>query len=145
MRKIGKEFKEFISRGNVLNLAVGVIIGTAFTAIVNSLVKDVFMPLIGLITGGINLAALSIPLGKGENAAALGYGAFFSAVLNFLVVAVIVFFFMKAVNRLQSIGKKEEQTALVEKRHCPYCMSDIPENAIRCPYCTSMLDKSPLQ
>ncbi len=148
MRKVMKEFKEFISRGDVLNLAVGVIIGTAFTAIVNSLVNNIFMPLLGLLTGGVDFTSLTIPLGSGEDAATLNYGAFLSAVLNFLLIALVIFFFMKGVNRLQKIakaiengGEKEKPPAPVQKRHCPYCQSEIDLTATRCPYCTSFLDK----
>lgn len=132
-----KEFKEFISRGNVIDMAVGVIVGSAFTAIVNSLVSDVFSPVIGLLTGGMDFSSLYIPLGTGENAPKLNYGAFLSAIINFLLIAVVVFLFVKFVNRLRR--KKPEAPPEPTEQTCPYCKSKIAIDAVRCPHCTSML------
>ena len=101
MKKLIREFKEFISRGNVMDMAVGVIIGSAFTAIVNSLVGDVLTPILGLITGGMDFSDLKLVLGTGENAASLNYGAFLSAVINFLLIALVIFSITKVINTLQ--------------------------------------------
>ena len=137
--KFFKEFKEFISKGNVLDMAVGVIIGGAFTTLVNSLVNDVFMPLLGLLTGGMNFASLSVRLGEGEGDV-LGYGAFLAAVLNFLLIALVLFLVIKAVNKLRSFRKAEEATAAPSTKVCPFCKSEIDPAATRCPHCTSQLE-----
>jgi large conductance mechanosensitive channel len=97
------EFREFIARGNVMDLAVGIIIGAAFTAIVNSLVGDLINPLIGLITGGVDFTSHVIRVGEGENAATFRYGAFITAVINFLIIAWVVFLLVKAMNRLRTV------------------------------------------
>lgn len=104
MKKILKEFKEFISRGSVVDLAVGVIVGGAFSKIVTSLVNDVLMPIIGIILGGLNFSTLSINIGE----ATIKYGAFIQNVIDFLIVAACIFIFVKFVNHLSKIGKKEE-------------------------------------
>ena len=96
------EFKTFISRGNVMDLAVGVIIGGAFQTIVSSLVNDIVMPIISLITGGIDFSAWKIQLGVGENAASINYGNFITAVINFLLMALVIFCFIKLMNRLNA-------------------------------------------
>ncbi len=137
--KLFKEFKEFISKGSVLDLAVGVIIGGAFTSIVNSLVDDIFMPLLGLLTGGVNFASLSIRLGENE-ADVLQYGAFIAAVINFLLIALVLFFIIKAINKLRSLRKTEEEISAPPVRLCPYCKSEIDPAATRCPHCTSVLE-----
>lgn len=104
MKKILKEFKEFISRGSVVDLAVGVIVGGAFSKIVTSLVNDVLMPIIGIILGGLNFSTLSINIGE----ATIKYGAFIQNIIDFLIVAACIFVFVKFVNHLSQIGKKEE-------------------------------------
>lgn len=121
-----------------MDMAVGVIIGGAFTAIVNSLVNDIFMPLLSLITGGFDIAGMSVSFGVGENAATLNYGAFLSAVINFLLIALVIFCIIKAMNTAKDkmIKKPEEPKAPTTKR-CPYCMSEIDIKATRCPHCTS--------
>ena len=134
MKSFMKEFKEFISKGNVMDMAVGIIIGGAFTAIVTSLVNDVIMPLISVITGGFNFQLLSITLGSGEGAATLNYGAFITAVINFLIVAFVIFSMIKAINKL-SRKKKEEPDPTTKE--CPFCKSEIPIEATKCPHCTS--------
>ena len=138
MKKFMNEFKKFISRGNVMDMAVGVIIGGAFTPIVNSLVNDIFMPLLSLITGGFDIAGMSVSFGVGENAATLNYGAFLSAVINFLLIALVIFCIIKAMNTAKDkmIKKPEEPKAPTTKK-CPYCMSEIDIKATRCPHCTS--------
>ena len=132
-----KEFKEFISRGNVMDMAVGVIIGGAFTGIVNSLVNDVFMPVLGLLTGGVNFSALVLRLGPGEEDV-LRYGGFLAAVINFLLIALVLFLLVKAMNRLRR--RKEEPAPPSSTKVCPYCKTEIDKDATRCPHCTSQID-----
>ena len=141
MKKFFEEFKKFISRGNVMDMAVGVIIGGAFTAIVNSLVNDIFMPVLSLITGGFDIAGMSVSFGVGDNAATLNYGAFLSAVINFLLIALVIFCIIKAMNTAKDkmIRKAEEEPKAPTTRKCPYCMSEIDIQATRCPHCTSEL------
>ena len=146
MKKFAKEFKEFISKGNVLDLAVGVIIGGAFTSIINSLVNDIFMPLLGLITGGLDFSSLAIKLASdekiqeaieaGETPALLKYGSFIAAIINFLLIALVVFCIVKAFNKLRA---KKEEEAEAPKRICPFCKQEVAEDATRCPHCTSEL------
>ena len=112
MKKFFEEFKEFINQGNVMDLAVAVVIGTAFTAIVNSVVSDLIMPLISLVTGGIDFSDMKIPLGTGPDAAAFTYGNFINAVIQFLIIALVVFLFVKAVNTARSkLEKPAEEEA----------------------------------
>ena len=139
MKKFMNEFKEFISRGNVMDMAVGVIIGGAFTAIVNSLVNDVMMPVLSIITGGLDFSKLCIAIGKGEDAATLNYGSFIAAVVNFLLIAFVIFWMIKLINKFTK--KKEEAAAPVTTKDCPYCKSKIALEATRCPHCTSQLEK----
>ena len=128
------EFKAFVSKGNVMDLAVGVIIGGAFTAIVNSLVSDIVMPLIGIITGGIDFGSFKVTLPFGSGESAFGIGNFINAVIQFLIISVVVFIMVKGLNTLHS--QKEVKTILP---HCPFCMEEVPEGATRCPHCTSEL------
>ena len=132
MKAFMKEFKEFISKGNVMDMAVGIIIGGAFTAIVNSLVNDVIMPIISLLTGGFDFSALCIVLGEGEGAATLNYGAFISAIINFLVIALVIFCVIKSMNKF----KKQQEEAPTTK-DCPYCFEKINIKASKCPHCGS--------
>jgi len=118
-----------------MDMAVGIIIGGAFTAIVNSLVNDLVMPLISLLTGGLDFTSLKIALGEGEDAAAFCYGAFISAVINFILIAFVLFCIIKALNKL----KKEEEAPEPTEKECPYCMSKISIKATKCPHCTSDL------
>lgn len=134
-----KEFKEFVSRGNVMDMAVGVIIGGAFTAIVTSLVNDILMPLLSLLTGGFDFASLCIVLGKGEGAATLNYGAFLAALINFLLIALVIFLLVKGLNKLAR--KKEEKPAPADTKECPFCKEQIAVSAVRCPHCTSQLNE----
>ncbi len=143
------EFKTFIMRGNVIDLAVGVIIGAAFQAIINSLVNDVVMPVIGLITGGLDFSNMFIALdgnsykslaaAQEAGAVTLHYGNFISAVLNFLIMAFVIFCFVKAVNKLREKTSKkvEEAPAAPTTKKCPYCKSEIDIEATKCPHCTS--------
>ena len=144
MRNFLKSFKEFAMKGNVMDMAVGVIIGGAFTAIVNSLVNDMFMPLLSLLTKGMDFASLGIPLGEGEDAAVFAYGNFIAAVINFILIALVVFLLVKALaGAKDKLSKKEEEEPAPEtpKRLCPYCFGEIADEATRCPHCTSVLDK----
>lgn len=138
MKALIKEFKEFISRGNVMDMAVGVIIGGAFTAIVNSLVNDMLMPLLSLLTGGFDFSGLCIALGEGENAATINYGSFISAIINFLLIALVIFLIIKAINKVSR--KKKEETPVPTTKECPYCKEQIAIEATRCPHCTSKLE-----
>lgn len=137
MKSFFEEFKKFVARGNVMDMAVGIIIGGAFTAIVNSLVNDIIMPILSLLTGGFDFTGLSIVLGTGDNAAQLSYGAFISAVINFLLIAFVIFSLIKAINKLAP--KKNEEAPAPTTKKCPYCMEEISIDAKRCPHCTSEL------
>ena len=144
------EFKTFIMRGNVMDLAVGVIIGAAFQAIINSLVNDIVMPVITLITGGVDFTNWFIALDGKEyaslaeaqaaQAATLNYGTFITAVINFLLMAFVIFCFIKFMNGLAEKAKKEEaveEEAAPTTKVCPYCKSEIPVDATKCAHCTS--------
>ncbi len=143
------EFKKFIMRGNVIDLAVGVIIGGAFQKIVNSLVNDVVMPLISLITGGVDFNNWFLVLGEGEFATAaeakaagvatLNYGTFIGTALDFLIMAFVIFVFIKIINTVSDKLKKEkpEEPAAPTTKVCPYCKSEIDIAATKCPHCTS--------
>ena len=154
MKKFFQEFKEFATRGNVVDLAVGVIIGAAFQKIVTSAVNDLVMPLIGLITGNSNFndAFWILRLPEGVEAAqvtslevatelgvtSFNYGAFISAVVDFLIMAFVIFVMIKALNKASSLRKKEEEApAAPTTKTCPYCLSEIPVGATRCAHCTS--------
>lgn len=128
------EFKEFINRGNVVDMAVGIMIGAAFKAIVDSLVNDIISPLIGLLFKQ-DFSALSVALWGVE----LKYGAFIMAVLNFLIIAFVLFLIIKLMNSLRDIGKKKEEVAPAAPttKVCPYCKSEIAIDATRCAHCTS--------
>ena len=137
MKALIKEFKEFVSRGNVMDMAVGVIIGGAFTAIVNSLVGDIMMPLLSLLTGGFDFTSLCIVLGEGEGAATFNYGAFIAAVVNLFPIAIVIFILVKVLNKVAR--KKPAPPAPVTTKTCPFCREKIAIEAIRCPHCTSEL------
>ena len=124
-----KEFKEFALKGNMMDLAVGVIIGAAFKGIVDSLVNDILMPIINACTGGLNFNDWAITIGKAK----ILYGTFISIVLNFIIMAFIIFLMVKAMNKLRR--KDEEVTTKV----CPHCKSEIALDATKCPNCTSEL------
>jgi large conductance mechanosensitive channel len=127
-----KEFKDFVMRGNVLDLAVAVIIGGAFGKIVGSLVNDIIMPLIGLVMGGVSFADLSFTVGS----AVVKYGSFIQTVVDFLVIAFVIFLIVKAAN---NIKKAPAPAAPAESttKECPKCFTTIPIKATRCPHCTS--------
>jgi len=143
-----KEFKDFAVKGNVIDMAVGVIVGGAFTAIVNSLVKDIINPLIGVLTGGLDFSTLYIPLdGKTyesfdaaveAGAAMLKYGSFISAIINFVIVAFVIFIAVKQLAKLKKAEPAPAPAAPTTKV-CPFCKSEINIEASRCPHCTSEL------
>ena len=138
MKKFMGEFKEFINKGNAMDLAVGVVIGGAFTAIVNSIVNDLIKPLISLLTGGLDFSTLKIPLGEGEDAAAFTYGNFIMAVISFILIAFVVFLLVKGINKMRNAGKKEEPVEEGPKElppTCPHCLEEVKEGATRCPHC----------
>ena len=135
------EFREFISRGNVIDMAVGVIIGGAFTTIVTSLTEDIISPILGLF-GGMNFDQLSVNI-LGE--VTLNYGKFITAVVNFLIMAFIVFMIVKSINTLQekalALTKKEQAQEEPTTKTCPYCQMEIPIAATKCGHCTSILEE----
>lgn len=137
MKKFLKEFKEFVAKGNVLDLAVGVIIGGAFSAIVTSLTDNIIKPLINCIGGAEIQGKIHL---IGDNY--IDYGAFLSAIINFLIMALIIFCIVKAVNKAMALGKKKEEEAPAEPttKVCPYCKSEIAVDAVKCPHCTSDIE-----
>jgi large conductance mechanosensitive channel len=135
MKNFMNEFKKFICRGNVMDMAVGIIIGGAFTAIVNSLVADIINPILGIF-GGMNFDQLIWNV----NGAEIAYGKFITAVINFLIMALIIFVIVRTMNKiLDKYGKKEEPAAPTTKK-CPYCCSEIAIEATKCPHCISELN-----
>lgn len=132
MKKFFSEFKAFVMRGNVLDLAVGVIIGAAFQAIVTSLTSDIISPFLGIF-GGMNFDQLSFQI----NGATIAYGKFLTAIINFLIMAFVIFLLVKIINKIMSIGKKPEPKKEPTTKKCPYCMSEIDIKATKCPHCTS--------
>lgn len=146
LEKTGKgffnEFKKFIMRGNVMDMAVGVIVGGAFTSIVTSLNQDILTPILGIF-GGTDFSNLVVTLGAGENAPQLRYGSFITAVINFLITAFVIFCLVKFLNALgdKFIKKEEEEKKAPTTKICPYCKSTIAIEAIRCPHCTSSLEE----
>ena len=125
------DFKKFVMRGNVLDLADGVIIGVAFGAIVTSLVNDILMPLVGIVTGGIDFASRAIQVGS----ATVKWGSFVQNIINFIIIAFVIFLIVRAANKLMEHPEKQPST-----KECPYCKSAINIRATRCPECTSELD-----
>lgn len=138
------EFKKFALKGNMIDLAVGVIIGGAFNAIVTSLVNDIFMPIISIFTGKINFSNLfyaldgkhydTIAQASAAKVATINYGSFISGVVNFLIMAFVVFLFVRQINKMRA---KNEPVAAPTTKKCPHCLSDINKDATKCPYCTS--------
>lgn len=144
-----KEFKKFALKGNMIDLAVGVIIGGAFNGLVNSLVKDIITPVLSLLTGKIDFTNLFIALDGNKYAtlaeaqelgvATVNYGNFISGLINFLIMAFVVFFLVKGINKLRTINEKPAEPAAPTTKKCPYCLSEIAIEASRCPHCTSEL------
>lgn len=128
------EFKKFIMRGNVIDLAVGVIIGGAFQAIVSSLVEDIVTPLLGIILGKVDFSNLAVTIGD----ASIGYGKFITAVINFFIMALVIFAIIKAINDVSDrLHKKTDEETAPATKICPYCKSEIDIEAVKCPHCTS--------
>lgn len=146
-----KEFKDFVMRGNVIDMAVGIVIGSAFGVIIKSFVDDILMPPIGLALGNKDFGDLfvilkqgavpgpydSLALAKEVGAVTVNYGLFFNAVISFLIIAFTLFLVIRAINRLEK--EKQAQPAEPTHKDCPYCFTSIPIKAIRCPNCTSEL------
>lgn len=152
MKKFTTEFKEFISKGNALDLAIGVIIGGAFGAIINSLVEDLIMPVIGMLLGKINFtdlfiqlnrSAVTIPAGttlaaaREAGAVVFAYGSFLMTIVNFLIIALVIFLLVRAINKMRK--PTEAPAAAPATKVCPFCKTEIPLEATRCPHCTSQL------
>lgn len=136
MKKFLEEFKAFALKGNVMDMAIGVIVGGAFTAIITALTENVINPLIGCI-GNPDVDGFVIPLIKGQS---INLGAFISAVINFVIIAFVLFLMLKAMNKAMTIGKKPKKEDPTTKV-CPFCQSEISIKAVRCPHCTSELDE----
>ncbi|MGN1051178.1 MAG: large conductance mechanosensitive channel protein MscL [Acutalibacteraceae bacterium] len=134
MKKFFGEFKTFIMRGNVLDLAVAVIIGAAFQSIITSLCDDLISPLLGMF-GGLDFSKYVFTI----NGVDFKYGSFITAVINFIIMAFIIFLLVKLVNKVMSIGKKEEAIEEAKTKTCPFCKSEIDKEATKCPHCTSDL------
>lgn len=152
-KNLGNELKEFILRGNVIDMAVGIIIGAAFGKIVDSLVKDIIMPPIGLILGKVDFSNLyfqiyphditypSLEAAKAAGAVTINYGAFINTIISFLIVACAIFAIIKAINTLKDkMCKKEAEKESATTKECPYCYTCIPILATRCPNCTSDIE-----
>ncbi len=142
-----KEFKEFAMRGNMLDMAIGIILGAAFGKIVTSLVGNILMPPLGLVLGKVNFANLYVALSEQHftslaaarkaGVAVIAYGAFINTIIDFVIVAFAVFLLVRQINRLK---RKEEAPAVATTKECPYCVSTVPLKATRCPQCTSALE-----
>ncbi|MDO5123761.1 MAG: large conductance mechanosensitive channel protein MscL [Eubacteriales bacterium] len=152
MKKFFQEFKAFISKGNVVDLAVAVVVGAAFQKIINSVVDDLIMPFISLITGGVDFSSWFIVLGenpdnlktitelKEAGIATFAYGNLINAVINFLILAFVVFLLVKMIAKAQNlVPKKPKEEPAPTTKKCPYCLSEIDIKATRCPHCTSEL------
>jgi len=154
LRKMAGEFKTFAMRGNVIDLAVGVIIGGAFGQIVTSLVNDIVMPPIGRLLGGVDFKDLFWRIGdykkepvnehsleavRAAGAPVIAYGQFINVIINFLIIAFCVFMLVKVINKLTEGRKKDEPLSEPTSKECPYCLSVVPIKAVRCAHCTSEL------
>lgn len=157
MKKLFKDFQEFITRGNVIDLAIGIIIGGAFSAVVNSIVNNLMMPPLGVLIGNVDFQDLFIVLKQGEEAlppeatlemarevgaVTLNYGQFITDLISFLLLALGVFLMIKGIQKIKdrAAQPKEEEQATPDEKDCPYCQKSIPVKATRCPYCTSKLE-----
>lgn len=148
MKKFLEEFKEFATRGNMFDLAIGIIIGGAFTTIVNSLVNDIINPILGIFTGSIDFSNLFVSLdgnhydtlaaAEAAGANVFKYGSFISNVINFIIMALVVFVLVKIINRLRTPRHTEEQAPTTRK--CPFCCTEIDIKATKCPHCTSLIE-----
>ncbi len=144
-----KEFKEFVLRGNMMDLAVGVIVGGAFNGLVTSFVNNIIMPVISLFTGKIDFENMFVALDGAKydtlaeaqeaGTAVIAYGSFITAIINFIILALVVFFLVKGINKMRAATTKEEAPAAPTTKVCPFCKTEIDINATRCPHCTSEL------
>jgi large conductance mechanosensitive channel len=146
-----KEFREFAMRGNVVDMAVGIVIGASFGAIVNSFVADIIMPPVGILLGNVDFSGLFVILKEGKvpgpygtlaaakaaGAITLNYGVFINSIISFLIIAFSVFLLIRNINRFRR--KEEAPAAAPATKECPYCLSAVPLKAVRCPHCTSEL------
>ena len=151
MKKFLEEFKAFAMRGNVIDMAIGVVIGGAFGKITTSLVNDIFMPLLGIVTGGINFGGLfyaldgnsyaSIEAAKEAGVGTLNYGVFIQCVLDFLLIALCMFIVVRMMNKMHKKPEEPAPAPVKEPRLCPFCKTEIHDEATRCPHCTSVLSE----
>ncbi len=148
MGKFIDDFKDFISKGNVLDMAVGVVIGGAFGKIITSLVEDIIMPIVGMALGNVDFTNIFIAIGGAEYAtyeeakaagAAIGIGSFINNIVNFLIIALYIFIFIRQIAKMRDKYGKAEEEAAAATKVCPYCKSEIDIEATRCPHCTSEL------
>lgn len=151
-----KEFKEFALRGNVMDMAIGIIIGAAFSTIVNSLVKDILMPPFGWLLGGVDFENFYLTIQSGTpagpyaslaeaqaaGAVTVNYGTFINAIISFLIVALAMFILVRGINRLQSGKTAQKGASDPATKDCPFCLSSVPRGATRCPHCTSQLQEA---
>jgi len=165
MKKFLKEFKQFVARGSVIDLAVGIIIGGAFQKIVTSAVNDLILPFMGLLTGDTNFnerfivlrvpdnvtaeEITSISKAKELGASTFNYGAFISSILDFIIMALVIFLIIKAINKMKNIVSSGDDKSIESKepetKSCPYCLSEIPYAAVKCAHCTSNVAQDPLE
>ncbi len=149
MKNFFKEFKEFISKGNVMSMAVGIIIGGAFTAIINAIVADFLTPLLSVILGGFDMTSawcvqIKLPwvkLAEDGSYPTMKFGDIVQAIITFLITAFVLFLIIKAFNKMTTIGKKKEEEAAPTTKICPHCKSEINIEATKCPFCTSDLSE----
>ncbi|MBP3657327.1 MAG: large conductance mechanosensitive channel protein MscL [Clostridia bacterium] len=151
MKKFFEEFKAFAMRGNVIDMAIGVVIGSAFGKITTSMVNDIFMPLLGILTGGVNFGGLfyaldgntyaSIEAAAEAGVGTLNYGVFIQNIVDFLLIALCMFLVVKFMNKMHKKPEEAPAEPAKEPRLCPFCKSEIADDATRCPHCTSVLDK----
>ena len=139
MKQFLNDFKSFIARGNVLDMAIGVIIGGAFAKIVSSLVDNIITPIISLFLKSVTFSDIKLTLGNWENSPTLNIGLFLQTVIDFLITALIIFIFIRQFQKVTKRFKKEEVQEVTTKE-CPYCLSIIPIGATRCAHCTSVLE-----
>lgn len=133
------EFKKFLLRGNVMDLAVGVIIGGAFSGIVDSLVGDIITPVLSIFTGKVDFSSLSFTIPG--TAATITFGSFLTAIINFIILGFVIFIMIKSINKLLTLNSKPEEPEPETTKNCKYCFSEIHIEATRCPHCTSDLSE----
>ncbi len=137
MKKFFAEFKEFISKGSVLDMAIGIVIGGAFTTIINSVVDNILMPLISVITGGIDFSQWNVVLGSGEEPPVLGFGILIAAIIKFIIIALVIFAIVKTINKAREKKEAEKAAEPPTTKECPYCLGVIPIKACKCQFCAS--------